>query len=174
LNFTLSFEAKMKKIFRFLLSFFLVTAFFYSMPAASQTLPAFKMKLTNGKIYTTSDVSTKEPLVLIYFAPDCEHCQVLIKQLLNKISVFQHAQILLVTFESLDAVAAFKKEYHLDKYPNIKVGMEMPVFFFRTYYDLQHTPFTALFNKNKKLIASYKDYTPLEDLIKKLKSLEKK
>lgn len=163
----------MKKFSLLLLVFLICLGLSYSIPAASQTLPAFKMKLTNGEIFTTSDVSTTKPLVLIYFAPDCEHCQVLIKQLLNKISVFKHAQILMVTFESLEAVTAFKKDYQLDKYPNIIVGMELPVFFFRTYYNLQHTPFTALFNKNKKLIASYKDFTPLDDLIKKLKSLEK-
>lgn len=164
----------MKKFPYLLFVFLLVSFSLYSYVASSQTLPNFKIKLTNGKIFTTSDVSNKKPLVLIYFAPDCEHCQVLIKQLLNKISVFKHAQIIMVTFESLEAVTAFKKEYKLDKYPNIIVGMELPVFFFRTYYDLQQTPFTALFNKNKKLVASYKDFTPLDDLIKELKSLEKK
>lgn len=165
---------KMKKLSLLLLVFVMASGFFYSVPAASQTLPAFKMKLTNGKIFTTSDVSTKKPLVLIYFAPDCEHCQVLIKQLLKKISEFRNTQIIMVSFESLQAITAFKKDYQLSKYPNIIVGMELPVFFFRNYYDLQHTPFTALFNKNKKLIASYKDFTPLDDLIKKMKSLEKK
>jgi thioredoxin-related protein len=48
------------------------------------------------------------------------------------------------------------------------------VFFFQKYYQLQHTPFTALFDKNGKLIVSYKDYTPVDDLIKKLKGMEKK
>ena len=164
----------MKKLFNLLIAFLLCTGFLYSVPASSQSLPAFKMKLTNGKIYSNSDISTQKPLVLIYFAPDCEHCQVLIKQLLNKINVFRHAQIVLVTFESIESVAQFKKDYKLDKYPNIIVGVEQPVFFFRTYYDLQNTPFTALFNKSKKLVISYKKFTPIDDLIKNLKELEKK
>lgn len=150
------------------------SGFLYSVPAAAQSLPAFKMKLTNGKIFTNSDLSNKKPLLLIYFAPDCEHCQVLIKQVLNKISAFRHAQIVLATFESLEAISGFIKDYRLDKYPNITVGMELPVFFFRTYYDLQHTPFTALYNKYNKLVISYKDFTPIDDLVKNVKGLEKK
>lgn len=164
----------MKKLFKLLIPVIFFAGFLYSVPAASQSLPAFKMKLTNGKIYSSSDISNQKPLVLIYFAPDCEHCQVLIKQLLNKINVFKNAEIVLVTFESIESVAQFKKDYKLDKYPNIIVGVEEPAFFFRTYYDLQHTPFTALFNKSKKLVISYKDLTPIDDLIKNLKSLERK
>jgi hypothetical protein len=80
----------------------------------------------------------------------------------------------MVTFESDDAVAGFVKQYQTAKYPNIKVGIEIPVFFFRTYYRLEHTPFTALFDKKQQLIVSYKDYTPLDGLIKNLKLLEKK
>lgn len=163
----------MKKYFRSLFIILLFTGFLNSDLAYSQSLPNFKMKLTNGKTFTASDVSTKKPLVLIYFAPDCEHCQVLIKQLLKKMDVFKNTQIVMVSFESLQALAAFKKDYQVSKYPNIIVGMELPVFFFRQYYDLQHTPFTALFNKNKKLVVSYKDYTPLDDLIKNLKRIEK-
>jgi thioredoxin-related protein len=80
----------------------------------------------------------------------------------------------MVTFEPLQVLPGFEKQFQTSKYPNIKVGSEVPVFFFQKYYQLQHTPFTALFDKNGKLIVSYKDYTPVDDLIKKLKGLEKK
>jgi thiol-disulfide isomerase/thioredoxin len=140
----------------------------------SQTLPAFKMKLSDGKILSSSEVSNKKPLVIIYFAPDCEHCQILMNGLFKRINEFKNTDILMVTFESDAAVAGFVKQYQTVKYPNIKVGIEMPVFFFRMYYHLDHTPFTALFDKNHKLITSYKDFTPLDDLINHLKMLEKK
>ncbi len=142
--------------------------------ATAQSLPAFKMKLSNGRIFSSAEVSNKKPLIIIYFAPDCEHCQILMKGIFNKINQFKNAEILMVTFESDAAVAGFVKQYQTAKYPNIKVGIEIPVFFFRMYYQLEHTPFTALFDKNHRLIVSYKDYTPLDDLIKHLKMLEKK
>ena len=82
--------------------------------------------------------------------------------------------MIMVTFEPLQVLPGFEKQFQTSKYPNIKVGSEAPVFFFQKYYQLQHTPFTALFDKNGKLIVSYIDYTPVDDLIKKLKGMEKK
>lgn len=151
--------------------FFSISVFSFS--ATSQTLPVFQMKLSNGKIFSSSEVSNKKPLVIIYFAPDCEHCQILMDGLFKRIAEFKNAEILMVTFESDASVAGFVGKYQTSKYPNIKVGTEIPVFFFRMYYQLAHTPFTALFDKNHKLVISYKDYTPLDDLIKHLKIAEK-
>lgn len=158
----------------FVITLLFVATFILSYSCSAQTLPAFKMKLSNGKIFSSAEVSHKKPLIIIYFAPDCEHCQVLMNGLFKRINEFKNTEILMATFESDAAVARFVKQYQTSKYANIKVGTEIPVFFFRMYYQLQHTPFTALFDKNQKLIVSYKDYTPLEDLIKHLKIVEKK
>ena len=141
-------------------------------PAISQSMPAFKMQLTNGKLFSSAELSHQKPLIIIYFAPDCEHCQILMNEVFKKITEFKTAQILMVTFEPLKEVIGFEKKYQTAKYSNIKVGSEVPVFFFRTFYHLEHTPFTALFNKNGQLVASYKDQTPVDDLIKRLKKLK--
>ncbi|HXR83846.1 MAG TPA: thioredoxin-like domain-containing protein [Hanamia sp.] len=153
---------------------FLALLSFYSFVSSAQTLPAFQMKLSNGKIFSSSEISHKKPLILIYFAPDCEHCEALMKQIFSQINTFKNTELVLVTFEPLQVLPAFEKEFQTAKYPNIKVGSEVKVLYLQKYYQLQHTPFTALFDKNGKLIVSYKDYTPLNDLIKKLKALEKK
>ena len=151
---------------------FLISLLFLN-PAVGQTLPDFKMKLTNGSTFSTTNVSHKKPVLIIYFAPDCEHCQVLMKSLFPQMNAFKNTQILMVTFESLNDVAWFENHFHTKNYPNIKVGMEEPVFFLKNYYHVEHTPFTALFNKNGKLMVSYKDYTPVSELIKWVKLLEK-
>ena len=78
----------------------------------------------------------------------------------------------MVTFKPLNEVVDFEKSYQTTKYPNIKVGIEIPIFFFRQYYNLQNTPFTALYDKHGKLIISYKKETPVDDLIKHLKVLQ--
>ena len=142
-----------------------------SQSAAAQTIPPFRMQLTNGKIFSVQNVSKKTSLIIIYFAPDCEHCQVLIHGLLKRINEFKKAQIILVSFEPLNMVLNFEKEYHLTAYPNIKCGTEIPTFYFKNLFNIAKTPFTALYNKNGKLIISYKNETPLDDLIKHLNAL---
>ena len=164
---------KRKSFFIFLLPAFLCVTLLYSSRVVSQMLPDFKMKLVNGSTFSSAQVSHKKPLLIIYFAPDCEHCRALMEELLPQMSAFKNTQILMVTFESLNDVAWFENHYQTSKYPNIKVGIEVPVFFFRNYYHLEHTPFTALFNKKGKMMVSYKDYTPITELIKWVKVLEK-
>lgn len=140
--------------------------------AQASTMPAFKIQLTNGKMFTASQLSSQKPTIIIYFAPDCEHCQVLMNELFKKINDFKTAQLVMVTFEPLKELIGFEKKYQTWKYPNIKVGSEVPVFFFRYLYKVEHTPFTALFNKNRKMIVQYKEQTPVAGLLKNLKTLK--
>lgn len=144
---------------------------FSSNVATAQSMPSFKMQLTNGTVFSSKNLSHEKPVLIIYFAPDCEHCQVLMNAVFKKIKDFKKAQMVMVTFKPLNEVIAFQKNYQTAKYPNIKVGIEMPIFFFRKYFNLQQTPFTALYNKQGKLIASYKNETPVNDLIRRLKGL---
>ncbi len=143
----------------------------FSSMAQQATMPPFKMLLTNGKTFSSTQLSNQKPILIIYFAPDCEHCQVLMNEFFKKINEFKTSQIVMVTFEPLKELIGFEKLHQTYKYANLKVGSELPVFFFKNYYNLQHTPFTALFNKNGKLIISYKEQTPVSDLIKRLKAL---
>lgn len=146
--------------------------FSFSQGAISQSIPDFTIELTNGNIFTTKDLSKSKPTIIIYFAPDCEHCQALIKEVLKKINSFKNSQIILASFESLQQVSTFEKDYGLKTYPFIKTGIEKPVFFFRYYYHLENTPFTALYDKNGKYIISYQKQTPVDDLIKHLNVLK--
>ncbi len=164
---------KKKSFFVVLMPLFLIALLVFSDHAVSQKLPDFKMKLTDGSTFSTSQVSHTKPLLVIYFAPDCEHCRALMNELLPQMNAFKNTEILMATFESLDDVAWFENHYHTKNYPNVKVGVEVPVFFLKNYYKLEHTPFTALFNKKGKLMVSYKEYTPVSELIKWVKVLEK-
>ena len=147
-------------------------AIFCSFTVDAQSIPDFTIELTNGNIFTTKDLSKSKPTIIIYFAPDCEHCQALIKEVLKKINSFKNSQIILASFESLQQVSTFEKDYGLKTYPFIKTGIEKPVFFFRYYYHLENTPFTALYDKNGKYIISYQKQTPVDDLIKHLNALK--
>ncbi len=144
---------------------------FSSKIADAQSVPSFKMQLTNGQLFSAKDLSHLKPVIIIYFAPDCEHCQKLLNEFFKKIKSFNKAQVVMVTFKPLNEVADFEKLHQATKYQNIKVGTEIPIFFFRKYYNLENTPFTVLYNKRGKLIISYKKETPVDDLIKHLKAL---
>ena len=160
---------KKRFVFVFILSAALFTTLLFAKAAKSQTIPEFKIKLTNGSTISSTKASAQKPLLIIYFAPDCDHCRKLMDQIFPQMDAFKNTEILMVTFESLNDVAWFENHYQTKKYPNIKVGMEVPVFFLKNYYHLENTPFTALFNKKGKLMVSYKKYTPVNELLKWVK-----
>lgn len=145
--------------------------FFYSSVIA-QSVPPFKILLTNGKTFEAKDLPKGKPVVIIYFAPDCEHCQTLMNAVFKQINNFKKVEMVMVTFKPLNEVADFEKNYQTYKYSNIIVGTEVPAFFFRLYYHLVNTPFTVLFDKLGKYIYSYRKETPIGDLVSRVKALK--
>lgn len=137
----------------------------------AQTFPDFKIRLTSGKVVSSVKLSLHKPTIIIVFSPDCGHCQVLIDGIFKKINSFKKANIILATFVQEKDIIAFEKKYQTAKYPNITVGTDMPIFFLQKYYQLTNTPFTALYNKQGKLIVSYKKEHITEDLLKQLEKL---
>lgn len=160
----------------FLLSFLFVAGvnLLNAQPASLKStgdLPTFKILLTNNKYYETKDIPKNKPFVLVYFAPDCDHCLVLMDELFKKIHQFDKATIVMASFKPPQEVIAFAKKYNTVKYANIKVGTEGLSYVLRDFYKLEKTPFTAVYDKRGKLVFSYKNETPVNDLIVRLKKL---
>jgi len=79
--------------------------------------------------------------------------------------------MVLITFKSVTEVAAFEKKHATSKYANMKVGTEGTLFYLKNYYKLVKMPFTALYDSKGNYSYSYRDETPMNDLIKRLRDL---
>ena len=135
-------------------------------------IPAFKMLMTNGRFFQAADLQKNKPVVLIYFAPDCEHCQMLMNEFFKNIEAFKSVQVVLVTFKPLPELLPFEKLYEINKYQNIKLGTEGNTYFLRKFFKLDVTPFTALYDRGGKLIYSYRKETNVMDLINRMRQLQ--
>ena len=164
----------MKREKCFFYKFIVVTCFlilYTSTGAIAQSIPDFKIRLTNGKEVSSTHISLNKPTIIIVFSPDCGHCQVLIDGIFKKINSFKKASIILATFVQPKDIIAFEKKYQTAKYANITVGTDVPVFFLQKFFHLTSTPFTVLYDKNGKMIASYKSEHITGDLIKQVEKL---
>ena len=148
-----------------------LTIVFFSSAALSQSLPPFKMYRSDKTIFSAAELPKTKPTILIYFDPDCDHCQKLMKELFQKIEAFKKAEIIMVTFKPVEEIAAFEKLHNTQKYSNIVVGTEGVGFQLRNYYGLVTMPFTALYDKKGNLNYSYRKETLVDDLINRLKNL---
>lgn len=137
----------------------------------SQTLPDFNIRLTNGKLISSKQLSSDKPTIIIVFSPDCGHCKILIAEIFRKIKNFKNTQIVMATFVPKNEITAFEKHYQTSRFPNVIVGTDVPALFFQRFYHLSSTPFTILYDKNKKMVVSYNNEKCVDNLIKRLRML---
>lgn len=163
--------SKIRSLFFSVLIYFSV-GFFCASSACAQTIPSFKILLSDDNIFSATDLPKGKPVILIYFDPDCDHCQKLMKEFFPKMNEFRKAEIIMVTFKPVSDLIAFEKLHETSKYANVKVGTEGNTFYLRYYYGLEKMPFTALYDKNGNLVYSYKEQTPVDDLLRRFRDLK--
>ena len=140
-------------------------------PKPGSPIPSFRMLQTDGKYYSDKDIPKNRPVVLIYFAPDCDHCIKMMDELFKKIRQLDKSTVVLVTFKPVNDLPWFEKKYQTGKFPNISVGTEGTSYILRNYYRLDRTPFTAVYDKKGQLAFSYKDETPVNAMLDRFKKL---
>jgi thioredoxin-related protein len=160
-----------KKSSSIILFCFSVACLVSSTTFSQRSLPPFKMYLSNNSIFSATELPKNKPVIVIYFDPDCDHCQKLMNDVFKKINSFKKTEIVMVTFKPVEEVAAFEKKYKTHSYSNINVGTEGTSYQLRNYYKLTNMPFTALYDKEQKFNYSYGQDISVDELIKRLKSL---
>lgn len=130
------------------------------------------MVQANGKVFRAQDLPTGKPILLIYFSPDCDHCQKLMNAFFKQTANFKKASVAMITYLPVEKVSQFAKDYKVAKYPNVYVGTEGNTLFVQRYYNLSQIPFVALYSKGGDFITSYVRTVPLKELAAKLARLK--
>lgn len=151
----------------------LIFLFFIAINAhAQQTkIPPFRMIQSDNRIFKAEQLPFGKPIAIIYFEPDCEHCQRLTENMLKSIKKFSKTSVVMITYYPREEVEKFSKKYGLYKYPNFYLGTEGSSFFLKNYYNLSKLPFMAIYTKNGDIVKKYyseKDFSGFLQQIQKL------
>jgi hypothetical protein len=135
-----------------------------------KTIPPFNMILSDGvTYYNASNIDKTKPLIIVYFDPECQHCQHFTAMLLKNIKKFSQDQIVMICdAPGIPPVKKFVADFSLGKYPNIKVGTEGIYRATMNFYHVEVTPFTALYTSNGQLIKYYRDIPQIPELVTQL------
>jgi thioredoxin-related protein len=130
----------------------------------SPYIPAFNIiKVPDSSNFTNSMLQKGKPTILIFFDPDCDHCQHATKNFTAKIDRFKNVQILMVTIYEFSRIEKFYKDYKLRKFPNITLtrdaGFDLPRF-----YNVSSIPDVYVYDKDGKLMKHYKQDIPVEEI----------
>jgi len=134
-------------------------------------LPAFNLlSPDSSKVFNTFYIKEGKPTVLFFFSPDCEHCQITTKRMLEKMDSMKQADFYFFTYMRLPFLRAFIEEYHLNKYPNIITGQDYQ-FFFPKFYGATTVPYLVVYDRQKKFVKLFNGGAKASELISLLNSL---
>lgn len=90
------------------------------------TIPSFKLFAVPDSLEFTNQYLKKNlPVVILFFNPDCDHCQSETKELLAYKDELKHIQILMVSSAPYQEIKNFYAAYNLSSMPNIKVTQDI-------------------------------------------------
>jgi thioredoxin-related protein len=170
-------DLQIKLMKKLLLSFTLILAVARSMaqtPAYTPppVIPPYRILNTDSVYVTPANLVKNKPVMVIYFAPDCSHCQHLMYDLKPKMNAFKNMQVVMITFaEPLKATQVFYRDFDLKKYPNFTVGTEGYSLKVQRYYNVHTTPYIALYDKNGKLVKAYEKAPTVDTLLAEVKKI---
>jgi len=82
-------------------------------------IPSFPITLVNGGSINTAELTGN--ITLIFFSPDCDHCQTEAKNINAAKNLFQNKVIYFISIDEIDAITKFRDTYGLNE-PNFHFG----------------------------------------------------
>jgi thiol-disulfide isomerase/thioredoxin len=130
-------------------------------------IPPFKIQLVDSSWYSKTNLAAKRPTLILYFSPDCGHCQLETEELLSRSKQLKNLQVVMITSRPYEDMANFAEHYKIDRFPFIKIGWD-PQRFVTNFYSVKFTPFSALYDKKGKLVKVYEGGIDWDEFISKL------
>lgn len=128
--------------------------------AAVNDLPNLKVEDVNGSTLQLQDLTGE--IALIFFNPDCEHCQHQAQLIGSKKDLFKNQQLYFITAEPAQAINKFITDYQM-KEANYHFSHANPAEVFSSVGNFAQMPTIFTF-KDKKKLARFEGTTPVEDI----------
>ena len=128
-------------------------------------IPAFDLlKVDSASHFTKADILPKHKTLIMFFSPDCSHCQHQTEEMIAGIDSLKDVQIVMVTYQPFETMVAFNQKYELEKYSNIKLGRDIN-YFFPPFYKMKSLPHLALYDDKGVYIAGFEGNQKVATLV---------
>lgn len=158
----------MKKVVAFVIAAFITTAGFAQAAdttsyLSNKNIPNVRLIQGDSSWFTNESIPKGKPVVIIYFSPECGHCQLTAQEINNDIDKVKDAFFIWVSYYPVPEIKDFADKYKLAQYNNFKFGRD-PKYAIPTFYRVRYTPFMAVYNKEGKLMQTFEQGTTAEVL----------
>lgn len=116
--------------------------------------PLSLIQLPDSTRFTRDSLHKRQPVIVMLFSPDCDHCHHQLKEILAYPELFQHTQLLLISNLPYSAIHDFYDGFYLNRYPFIRVAQDDKRIL-HSFYQLHQFPSLYCYNKRWKLIRTF-------------------
>jgi thiol-disulfide isomerase/thioredoxin len=130
-----------------------------------QNIPPYKVLSAPDSAYKTpANLKKDQPVMVVYFSPDCSHCQHLMYEMKGQMKDFSKIQVVMITPVDYKMVKGFYRDFGISEYPNFTVGTEGYSYQVLKYYNVKMTPYIAIYNHKHKLLKAYDKVPKIKEL----------
>ncbi|MBC7508067.1 MAG: redoxin domain-containing protein [Ferruginibacter sp.] len=120
-----------------------------------EKIPSFNMYIVpDSTSFSNKNLKTNKSFIIMFFSPDCEHCQKETRELLAYKNELKNIQILMASPSSYGMVKQFYEEYNLASMPNIKLGNDVN-YALGCIYQLRTFPSIFVYDRTGKLAKAF-------------------
>jgi thioredoxin-related protein len=131
-------------------------------------VPPITLLKSDSGLITKEALRKNHPVILMYFSPECHHCQRQVEDILARMDDLKKVQIVLATYRPMEELIAFANKYKLQQHQNIQIGRDTK-YFIQPFYRIKNLPYLALYDKKGKLITTFEGNVNVDRLIEELK-----
>lgn len=133
------------------------------------TLPPFHILLPDSStILQAGELPKGTPLILIYFRPDCPHCNRETDTLMHHMGELNNVRIYFVTSASFQDIHQFSLGHGLLQYKNITIGQDMNHSFNIAFHP-SSIPYIAIYDAQQKLVKVLHGEAELSSILNSIK-----
>jgi len=132
-----------------------------------KTLPVFSLPTIEGDIFNSADI-VDGPLVIIYFHPECLHCQYEIQSLYKSDIPGKVTKVLIVSTASPSVIKDYLDQLDLDG--SVFPYLSDTTYTFKDIFSLKLVPSTLIYDSELQLVKIIKGETDINTLQKYLLS----
>jgi len=130
---------------------------------AARQLPKLDFEFLNPLV-----IRNGIPVLVIFFSPDCDHCQYMTKKIVEHHDEFKEVQLIMIAPATKAGIQQFANEYDLNKLKDVNLGMDTNFKFFKIFGSTM-TPSFFVYNRQHVLVKSIQGETKLSNILSLIK-----
>lgn len=134
----------------------------------TKKLPEFTILQTDSTWFTKQQLPASDFTIIVYFSPDCGHCQHEAKEMISAMDSLKNSFILWVSYRDMADIKGFAQEYGFFNHKNLKVGRD-PNYGIPSFFQVKYTPYVAVYDKKGNYIKAYEGGVEMPELLTLLK-----